>query len=40
VINRITDMVFQIQRHQKAKMMVVYLDRLTPYLRAIRDEQP
>jgi len=37
-INRINDVIYGIQRHPRAKMMVVHLDTLAPYLGAIRDE--
>jgi hypothetical protein len=40
VINRINDVVYRVQRHPRSRMMVVHLDRLTPYLGAARDEQP
>jgi len=33
------DVIYQIQRHPWAKMMVVHLDRLAPYLEATRDEE-
>jgi hypothetical protein len=38
VINRINDVVYRIQRHPRAKMVVAHLDRLAPYLGATRDE--
>jgi hypothetical protein len=37
-ITRINDVVYHIQRHPRAKMMVIHLDRLAPYLGATRDE--
>jgi hypothetical protein len=40
VITRINDVAYRIQRHHRARMMVVHLDRLAPYLGAARDEQP
>jgi hypothetical protein len=36
----VNDVACRIQRHPMAKMKVVNLDRLAPYLRATRDEQP
>jgi hypothetical protein len=38
VITRINDVVYRIQRRSRAKMMVVHLDRLAPYLGVTRDE--
>jgi hypothetical protein len=38
IITRINDVIYCIQRHPRAKMMVVHLDRLAPYLGAPRDE--
>ena len=38
IITRISGVVYRIQRHSRAKMMVVHLDRLAPYLGATRDE--
>jgi hypothetical protein len=38
VITRINDVVYRVQRSPRAKMMVVHLDRLAPYLGATRDE--
>jgi hypothetical protein len=38
IITRINDVVNRIQRHPRAKMMVVHLDRLAPYLGVTRDE--
>jgi len=38
VITRINDVVYRIQRHPRAKMMVVHPNRLAPYLGATRDE--
>ena len=35
---RINDVVYRVQRHPRAKMLVVLLDRLEPYLGATRDE--
>jgi hypothetical protein len=32
IITHIDDVVYQVQRHSRAKMMVVHLDRLAPYL--------
>jgi hypothetical protein len=32
------NVIYQIQRHLRAKMMVIHLDRLAPYVGAIRDE--
>jgi hypothetical protein len=40
VVTRINDVVDRIQQHPRAKMMVVRLDGLAPYLRAALDEQP
>jgi hypothetical protein len=40
IVTRINDVVYRIQWHYRAKMMVVHLDRLAPYLGAARDEQP
>jgi hypothetical protein len=40
VISRISDMVSRIQRHPRAKMLVVHPRGLAPYLGAARDEQP
>jgi hypothetical protein len=40
MISRINDVVYRIQRHPRAKMMVVHLGRLVPYLGAPRDGQP
>jgi hypothetical protein len=40
VITRINDVLCRIQRHPRAKIMVVHLDRLAPYLGTTRDEQP
>ena len=37
-ITWINDVVYQIRRHSLAKMMVVHLDRLAPYLGTTRDE--
>ncbi|KDR09269.1 hypothetical protein L798_00935, partial [Zootermopsis nevadensis] len=31
VVTRINDVVYRIQRHTRARMMVVHLDRLAPY---------
>ncbi|KDR23993.1 hypothetical protein L798_07932, partial [Zootermopsis nevadensis] len=39
VVTRINDVVYRIQRHTRARMMVVHLDRLAPYSGAARDEQ-
>ena len=38
IITRINDVVYRVQRHPRAKMMVVHLDRLAPYLGATRGE--
>jgi hypothetical protein len=38
IITRINDVVYRIQRHSWAKMMVVHLDRLAPYLGTTWDE--
>jgi hypothetical protein len=38
LIIRINDVIYRIQRHSRAKMMVVHLDRLAPYLEATRVE--
>jgi len=38
IIIRMNDVIYRIQRHPKAKMTVVHLDRLAPYLGATRDE--
>jgi hypothetical protein len=38
VITRINDVVYRIQWHPQAKMMVVHLDRLAPYLGSTREE--
>jgi len=38
IITRINDIVYQVQRHSQAKMMVVHLDRLAPYLGATQDK--
>jgi hypothetical protein len=39
IITQIDDIIYRIQRHPRAKMMVVHLDRLAPYLGATRDEE-
>jgi hypothetical protein len=39
-ITRIKDVVYLVQRHLRAKMMVVHVGRLAPYLEVTRDEQP
>jgi hypothetical protein len=31
-MTRINNVIYRIQRHPRAKMMVVHLDRLAPYL--------
>jgi hypothetical protein len=38
-ITRINDVVYRIQRHPRARMIVVHFDRLAPYLGAALDEQ-
>jgi hypothetical protein len=38
IITPINDVVYRIQQHRKAKMTVVHLDRLAPYLGAARNE--
>jgi hypothetical protein len=38
VITHIDDVVYRVQRNSQAKMMVVHLDRLAPYVGATRDE--
>ena len=38
IITRINDVIYWIQRHPRAKMMVVHLDRLAPYLGTTRNE--
>jgi hypothetical protein len=38
IITRINYVIYQIQHHSRAKMMVVHLDRLAPYLGANRVE--
>jgi len=38
IISRINDDIYRIQRHPTAKMMVVHLDILAPYMGATRDE--
>jgi len=38
IITWINDIIYRIQRHSRAKMMVVHLDRLAPYLRTTRVE--
>jgi hypothetical protein len=38
IVTRIKDVVYRTQRYPRAKMMVVHLDRLAPYLGATRDE--
>ena len=38
IITRINDVTYLIQRHPRAKIMVVRLDRLAPYLGATWDE--
>jgi hypothetical protein len=40
VIIWINDVAHRIQRHSRAKIMVVHLERLASYLGATRDEQP
>jgi hypothetical protein len=40
VITWINDMVYRIQWHPRAKITVVNLDRLAPYLGATSDKQP
>ena len=40
IITRINDVIYQIQRHPRAKMMVIHLYRLASYLEATQDEQP
>jgi hypothetical protein len=37
-ITRINDVVYRIQRHPRAKIMFVHLDRLAPYLGATPDD--
>jgi hypothetical protein len=37
-ITRMKDVAYRIQRHPRAKMMVVHHDRQAPYLEATRDE--
>ena len=38
IITRINDVIYRIQRHGRAKRIVVHLDRLAPYLGPTRDE--
>ena len=38
ITTTINDVVYRIQRHSRAKILVVHLDRLAPYLGATRDE--
>jgi hypothetical protein len=38
VITQINDVVYRIQRHPRAKIILEHLKRLAPYLRATRDE--
>jgi hypothetical protein len=40
VFTRINDVVYRIQRHHRANIMVVHLNRVVQYLGATRDEQP
>jgi hypothetical protein len=40
IITGISNIVYWIWRHPRAKMMVIHLDRLAPYLGATWDEQP
>jgi hypothetical protein len=38
IITQINDVIYWIQRHPRAKMMVAHLDGLVQYLGATRDE--
>jgi hypothetical protein len=40
VVTRINDLIYWIQRHPRARTLVVHLDRLAPCLGATRGEQP
>jgi hypothetical protein len=40
VVVRINDVVYRIQLNPIPRMIVVHLDRLTPYWGTTRDEQP
>jgi hypothetical protein len=39
-ITWINDVVYRVQRHLRAKMIVVHVSRLALYLEATQDEQP
>jgi hypothetical protein len=39
-VTPIKDVVYLVQRHLRAKMIVVHVGILAPYLEATRDEQP
>ena len=38
IINQINDVIYWIKRHSRAKVIVIHLDRLAPYLEATQDE--
>jgi hypothetical protein len=40
VITQMNNLVFQTEQHPRATVMMVHLDRMTPYLGATQDEQP
>jgi hypothetical protein len=40
MITWINSVFYRIQRHLRAKMMEVHLDRLVPYLGTTQDDQP
>jgi hypothetical protein len=40
VIYRVNGVFYRIQRHHRARIVVVHLDRVAPYVEDTRDEQP